>query len=240
METTDQNAPRLLIVDDDEMTRSGLLAYFQEAHYTVTSVGDVDGALDYLTRSPGYDVVLLDVALSGRSGLDLLREAKAQEIDSSFLILSARDDVDDRVAGLRLGADDYITKPFDVNEVEARVEAVLRTRPSPSADPSESFSTRNLEVNFGAHTCFRDGERVPLTTLEFEILAYLVKNRGRAIDREELRKEIWTDEPSVCLRTIDRHVAKIRRKLERDAQVPAYLRTVYGKGYEFMCEDAAA
>jgi DNA-binding response OmpR family regulator len=240
METTNQNAPRLLIVDDEDMTRSGLLAYFQEAHYTVTSVGDVDGALDYLTRGPGYDVVLLDVALSGRSGFDLLREAKAQEIDSSFLILSARDDVDDRVTGLRLGADDYITKPFDVKEVEARVEAVLRARPSPSAEASPSFSTRNLEVNFSARTCFRDGERVPLTTLEFEILAYLVKNRGRAIDREELRTEIWTDAPSIHLRTVDRHIAKIRRKLERDAQVPAYLRTVYGKGYEFMCEEAVA
>jgi len=240
METTDQEAPRLLIVDDEEMTRSGLLAYFQEAHYTVTSVGDVDSALDYLTRGPGYDVVLLDVALSGRSGFDLLREAKEQGIDSSFLILSARDDVDDRVTGLRLGADDYITKPFDVKEVEARIEAVLRTRPSPSPEPSQSFSTRNLEINFSASTCFRDGERVPLTTLEFEILAYLVKNRGRAIDREELRTEIWTDAPSICLRTVDRHVAKIRRKLERDAQIPAYLRTVYGKGYEFMCEEAVA
>jgi DNA-binding response OmpR family regulator len=241
MEATDPSSIRLLIVGDDESTSTRLLEYFQSKAYTTTTVGDADTALRYLSQSPGYDVVLLDLSLPGKNGFELLEEVQAHSITASFILLTSRDRLEDKLRGFDLGADDYVVKPCAVEELQARVEAVFNRQsstPSPSKE-EQSFTFGELAINLASHTCSRDGRRIPLTALEFEILTYLVEHRGRAIPRDQLRDAVWSDRENICLRTIDRHVAKIRRKIERDCKQPAYLQTVYGKGYQFAAAESA-
>lgn len=240
LDSTPQSPIRLLIVEDNETISTGLLEYFRSAHYTTTTVGDAETALRYLSQPPGYDIVLLDVMLPGKDGFELLEEAQKLPIDASFLIVSGRNNLEDRLRGFSLGAEDYIVKPFEMEELKARVEAVLCRRLAPASYGSHMYTLDDLTINFASNTCFRDGRRVPLTSLEFEILEYLVENRGCVVPREELRDAVWDDRDSISLRTIDRHVAKIREKLEPDPQMPTYLQTVYGKGYEFACAEYAS
>jgi DNA-binding response OmpR family regulator len=241
MESTPQSPIRLLIVGDDEATSTGLLEYFRSPTYTTTTVSDADTALRYLVQPPGYDIVLLDMTLPGRSGFDLLADAARHSIKASFLLLSDRDCLEDKLRGFRLGADDYVVKPCAMEEIEARVAAVLGRRRSgaSSSNGTHVHVLDDLTINVAANTCVREGRRIPLTSLEFDILSYLVEHRGRVVPREELRDAVWDDRDGICLRTIDRHVAKIREKLEHDPDMPAYLQTVYGKGYEFACAEYA-
>lgn len=239
--STSQSPIRLLIVEGNECSSTSLLEYFRSEQYTTTTVGDADSALRYLSTPPGYDVVLLDVALPGKSGFDLMEEVRRLPIDASFLLITDRDRLEDKLRGFSLGADDYIVKPFALEELKARVEAVLcrRLTPASASNGTHMYTLDDLTINFASNTCFRQGQRVPLTSLEFEILEYLVENRGRVVPREELRDAVWADRNGICLRTIDRHVAKIREKLEQNSEMPAYLQTVYGKGYEFACAEYA-
>lgn len=242
MEAASQSPIRLLIVEDSEAASTSLLDYFRsKTPYTTTTVGDAETALRYLSRPPGYDVVLLDVSLPGKSGFELLEEAQALPLESSFLLLSSKDRLQDKLRGFNLGADDYVVKPCAMEELEARVEAVLCRRLAPAADSkgTYTYALDDLTINFASNTCFREGQRVPLTSLEFEILEYLVEQRGRTVPRKELRDAVWENTDDICLRTIDRHVAKIRNKIEQDPELPAYLQTVYGKGYEFTAAEYA-
>lgn len=239
MSLTAQTSIRLLIVADDDHTSATLLEHFRSNDYTTTTVGDTESALRYLGQSPGYDVALIDVSLPNNSGFSLLEAVQDRSIETSILLVTDRGRLEDTLRGFTLGADDYVVKPCAMEELEARVEAVLRRR-QPTDHASEqthTYSLDNLKINFSSNTCFREGQRIPLTALEFEILGYLVDQRGRVVPREELRDAVWQDRDSICLRTIDRHVAKIRKKLEQNPDLPAYLQTVYGKGYEFGCEE---
>lgn len=235
MSSIPQSPIRLLIVENDETFSKQLLEYFRSAHYTTTTTGDAETALRYLSRPPGYDVALLNATLPGKSGFDLLFEARKRPIDTSFLIVSEKTNLDGRLRGFTLGAEDFIVKPFEMEELEARVKAVLRRRLTPTSNGSDTYRIDGLTINFASNTCHYEDQRIPLTALEFEILEYFVENRGRVVSREELRTVIWDESDSISLRTIDRHVAKIREKLEPNPKVPSYLQTVYGKGYEFAC-----
>lgn len=242
MESTSQSPIRLLIVEDSEATSTSLLDYFRsQTPYTTTTVSDADTALRYLSQPPGYDVVLLDVSLPGKSGFDLLEEVQSLPIDTSFLILSCVDRLEDKLRGFNLGADDYVVKPCAMEELKARVEAVLcrRLAPAAASNGTYTYTLEDLTINFASNTCFREGQRIPLTSLEFDILEHLVEQRGTVVPREELRDAVWGDRNEICLRTIDRHVAKIRDKIEQNPQFPTYLQTVYGKGYEFAAAEYA-
>lgn len=229
-----QSVVRLLIIENDEILGTCLLEHFRSAHYTASAVGDADTALRSLSQPPEYDIALLDVQLPGTSGFDLLDRAQQLPIDTSFFILSARASLEDRLRGFDLGAADYLKKPFDLEELEARVESVLRSRLAPASNRSHVYTHDDLTIDFASHECFRDGQQIFLSALEFQILECLVENRGRVLSREELRSVIWQNENAVSLRTIDWHVAKIRDKIEPDPQKPAFLRVVCGKGYEFV------
>lgn len=241
MEAPAQSPVRILIVEDDEATSTALLDYFgTHTPYQPTTVGDVDSALRYLSQSPGYDVVLLDISLPGRSGFELLEDLQTLAIDSACILLTSRDRLEDKLRAFRLKADDYIVKPYAVEELQARVEAVLRRRRTPAPrEPGDAHTFQDFTIDFVSNGCFRDGRRIPLTALEFDILQYLVEQRGRVVPREELRDAVWAKRENICLRTIDRHVAKIRDKIEKDGEGPAYLQTVYGKGYEFAATEYA-
>lgn len=181
-----------------------------------------------------YELLLLDLALPGLGGLEILRTLRTSRPTTPVIILSARGEENDRVAGLRLGADDYVVKPFSVRELLARVEAVLRRSPERPSDLSETpfrggradFARRELQ--------FEDGQRTELSEREVELLRYLVQNSGRAIGRDELLSNVWGISPrGTTTRTIDMHVARLRDKLRDNSLHPRILLTVRGKGYMF-------
>lgn len=234
-----QDLVRLLILESDEQLRTGLLEHFRSANYTTTTVSDAETALHYLSQSPGYEIALLDLMLPDKSGVDLLFEAQQLPIDTSFLIVSAHASLEERLHGHSLGVADYIVKPFQMEEVEARVEDVLHRRRAPTSNGPRVYTHDNLRIDLASRTCLRDDQQIPLTTLEFQVLEYLVENRGRVVPRDELRSAVWKDEGAISLRTIDRHVAKIREKIEPDPEMPMFLHTVYGKGYEFVRPEPA-
>jgi DNA-binding response OmpR family regulator len=181
-----------------------------------------------------YDLLLLDLVLPGKSGLDILREVRGVRPTQPVIILTARGEESDRVEGLRRGADDYVVKPFSVRELLARVEAVLRRSPERPTDVHEislPAGTADLERR---EVRFADGQRAELSEREVELLRYLAAHHGRAIARDEILANVWRISPQgLSTRTIDMHVARLREKLRDDSEAPQVLLTVRGKGYMF-------
>ena len=224
---------RILIIEDDEAIRQGIVDALQYARYATDEAGDGRQGLDRALTGE-YDMVLLDLILPHRDGLEILREVRAARPTLPVIILTARGEESDRVDGLRLGADDYVVKPFSLKELLARIAAVLRRSPERPTDvtevaiPAGSADLARQEVRFD------DGERATLSQREVELLRYLAQSAGRAVSREEILSRVWRINPNgIDTRTIDMHVARLREKLRDDAAQPQVLLTVRGKGYMF-------
>ena len=226
-------ACQILTIEDDTAIRRGIVDALTFAGYAVLQACDGVEGLELSVRSD-YDLLLLDLVLPHRSGLEILREVRAVRPSVPVIILSARGDEQDRVSGLRLGADDYVVKPFSVRELLARVEAVLRRSPSRPIDvPTVAFSGGMADFQ-RREIRFHDGQRVDLSERESELLRYLFLHCGRAIAREELLANVWRISPrGTETRTIDMHIARLREKLRDDPEDPQLLLTVRGKGYMF-------
>ncbi|MCA9206061.1 MAG: response regulator transcription factor [Pirellulaceae bacterium] len=227
------NPRRVLTVEDDAAIRRGIVDALRFAGYDVIEAGHGNDGLACAVQQT-YDLLLLDVVLPGVSGLEILRQVREVRPTTPVIMLTARGEENDRVAGLRLGADDYVVKPFSVKELLARVEAVLRRSPERPSDVqtaaipggSADFARRELR--------YADGSRCELSEREAELLRYLVANSGRAISRDELLSNVWRITPQgISTRTIDMHVARLREKLRDDSADPRVLLTVRGKGYMF-------
>ena len=227
----------ILTVEDDSAIRRGIVDALTFSGYKVLQAGNGDLGLEMAVRQV-YDLMLLDLVLPGKGGLDILRAVRATRPTQPVIILTARGEESDRVEGLRMGADDYVVKPFSVKELLARVEAVLRRSPERPTDLDQvnipsgiaDFSRRELR--------FEDGSRCELSEREIELLRYLVNNPGRAIAREELLANVWRISPDgLPTRTIDMHVVRLREKLRDDPGQPKVLLTVRGKGYMFAAEN---
>jgi len=217
----------ILTIEDDAAIRRGVVDALTFAGYQVIEAGDgVSGCQMALSRE--YDLLMLDLVLPGKLGLEILKQVRNVRPTVPVIILSARGEESDRVTGLRLGADDYVVKPFSVNELLARVDAVLRRSPGRPSDVS-TLQLADGEVDFDrCEVRFADGERTELSERERELLCYLARHAGRAVDRKELLANVWQiDARGVSTRTIDMHVARLREKLRDDA----LLVTVRGKGY---------
>ena len=222
---------RILTIEDDSAIRRGIVDALTFAGYSVLEAGDGrSGCQAAVSRE--YDLLLLDMVLPGMSGLDILREVRSVRPTLSVIILSARGEESDRVSGLRLGADDYVVKPFSVVELLARIEAVLRRSPSRPTDVSE-FAIPGGKIDFArCEVRFNDGTRDELSDRERSLLRYLGQHAGRAIAREELLANVWQiDARNVTTRTIDMHIARLREKLRDTNEEPRVLLTVRGKGY---------
>jgi DNA-binding response OmpR family regulator len=227
---------RILTIEDDAAIRRGIVDALTFAGYEVIQAADgKQGCHDAVTR--GYDLLLLDMVLPGKSGLEILREVRNAHPTLPVIILSARGEEDDRVRGLRLGADDYVVKPFSVDELLARIDAVLRRSPARPTDvsnvaiPGGSVDFARCEVQFD------DGRREELSDRERMLLRYFARHAGRAITREELLENVWQiDARGVTTRTIDMHVARLREKLRDTGHEPRVLLTVRGKGYMLASE----
>jgi len=226
----------ILTIEDDPAIRQGIVDVLEYAGYEVLQAGDgTEGA--HLAIQRQYDLLLLDLVLPGRGGLEILQLVREARPTLPVIILTARGAEQDRVEGLRKGADDYVVKPFSVKELLARVEAVMRRTPErpsdvervPLAHGSADLARREIR--------FQDGTRTELSEKEMELLRYLVRHRGRAISRDELLGNVWRISPQgVSTRTIDMHIARLREKLRDDPAAPRTLLTVRGKGYMFATE----
>ncbi len=221
---------RILLVEDDRDLAAGLVDAFELEGYRVSHATDGGAGLLEALRG-GHDLVVLDVMLPGLSGFDVLRELRSRGCDVPVLMLTARGEEVDKVRGLKLGADDYVTKPFGVMELMARVQARLRR--SGAAAGVGRLQVQDVVVDFRSRQARRRGRPLALTTREFEILELLAARRGEAVSRADLVARIWgtADDVEVSTRTVDQHVASLRRKLGDDAAEPRSIETVYGFGY---------
>ena len=224
----------MLIVEDDADTGLALDEFFTMIGYQTHRAEDGSEGLQMMTSLPPYDIVLLDVMLPGLNGFDVLREARKAGVDSPVIMLTAKIGEQDRLQGFELGADDYVGKPFNADELAARVKAVLRRSKAPAETPMEVFRFGDVEVNFSNHTARRAEGVIEFTSLEFDILRYFIQHRGRTVNRKQLLRDVWGISGDITTRTIDRHVASIRKKIEPDPNDPVHIETVYGIGYKFV------
>ena len=225
--------PRILIVDDEPEMVRGLEDNLRfEGYQTVAAPDGRRGLALALSEAP--DLILLDVMMPGMSGWDLCRELRRRGLDVPVIMLTARGEEVDRVQGLELGADDYVTKPFSLRELMARIRAVLR-RPGPR-QKFEEFAFGDVRVRPRARQVFKAGHEVRLTRKEFDLLVFLIAHRGEVVTRERLLDEVWGYERFPTTRTVDTHVLRLRRKFEADADRPVWILTFHGHGYKFTTE----
>ena len=222
---------RILVVEDNPDLAFGLRTTLEIEGYDVDVAGD--GAQGITRARAGKpDLVILDLMLPGMNGYQVLRTLRDEGVETPVLILTARGEEADKVLGFRLGADDYVTKPFGRLELLARVSALLRraARPSQAAvAPAEKFG--DVVINTAARTVVRNGASVSLTPKEFDLLVALVRRRGSVASRHELLREVWEHQAEVQTRTVDIHIAELRRKLEPDPSAPRHILTVWKAGY---------
>ena len=222
---------RILVVDDDPKTVASVRLYLEAAGYGVIVATDGAAALRSATAEPAPDLVVLDRMLPLLDGLEVCRALRVRS-DVPIIMLTARTTEEDRLEGLDLGADDYVTKPFSPRELVARVRAVLRRLPAGVRD-RPPFEIAGLAIDPGRHEVRVRGRSVPLTPREFRLLETLARSPGRAFTREELVERAFGPDYGALDRTIDAHVVNLRRKLEADPSHPALIQTVFGVGYRF-------
>lgn len=227
------NPIRLLVAEDDPNVAEGLQDLLSVKGYDVNCTASGDEALQKITTLPPYDLVLLDVMLPEKDGFEVLRAARQAGVDSPVIVLTAKDAQKHKLRGFDLGADDYVTKPFDANELIARVEAVLERSSSQLPDTGSVYSFGDVTVHFSEEHVTKNGTELDFTGLEFDILEYFIKHRGRTVSREQLLRDVWGISGDITTRTIDRHVAALRKKIEPDPGSPTHIETVYGIGYKF-------
>ena len=221
-------ADKVLIVDDDPSICK-LLEKVMHSNDLETTVADSGQAALHLLKDHAYDIILMDVMLGDMEGFEVIRALRSQGIKTPVMIVSGRNEDYDSLYGLSIGADDYITKPFSVREVLARVRSVLR-RTSAARAESESIRFEGLEIDLRRKVCTLDGKELQLTKKEFEILALLLSNRGMIFSREEILRRIWSDEVIVLDRTVDVNITRLRRKVGPYGE---HIVTRLGYGYGF-------
>lgn len=225
--------PRILIVEDEPNMLWGLKDNLEFEGYEIDSEdnGD-DGLLKILENK--YDLVLLDVMLPKLSGFDICRKAREQKITTPIILLTAKGEEIDKVVGLELGADDYVTKPFSLRELLARIKAVLR-RTDKQDKKQDVVKIGKLEIDFGSYNAFEEGAAVQLSHKEFELMKYLYERHNQTVSRDDLLKNVWGD-IYITSRTIDNFIVKLRQKIEVDVNNPKVILTVHGIGYKLIAQ----
>ncbi len=201
--------------------------------FTVKTAADGESGFR-LAASGDFDLIILDVMLPKKNGLDVCRDLRRQNVQTPILMLTARGETIDKVLGLKLGADDYLTKPFEVLELLARIEALLRRSPLKNQNnQAETYNFGSVSIDFRRAEVLRDGEPVELSALEFKLLQHLVEHQGEVLSRDGLLDEVWGYDATPTTRTVDVHIAWLRQKLESNPRRPQYIITVHGLGYKF-------
>jgi len=222
----------ILLVEDEQGLRMTLGDRLTAEGYAVDYAADGDEGFKKATQLP-FDLILLDVMLPRRSGFDLCRDIRQAGLITPVLMLTARGQTVDKVLGLKIGADDYVTKPFEMMELMARVEALLRRAPAKPVSQQSVYEIGALTVDLRGTTVSRNGKPVRLSAREFQLLRYFLEHRGATLSRGEILKDVWGYNSDTFTRTVDVHVAGLRQKLEKDAKQPELILTVQGLGYKF-------
>ena len=222
---------RLLLVEDEPGLVITLTDRLAREGYAVETTADGESALER-AASEAFDLVLLDVMLPQMNGLDVLRELRRRGVEVPVIMLTARGQVVDKVVGLKLGADDYVTKPFEMVELLARVEAKLRRVPV-RTNPVDGHQFGDVHIDFRKAEVTRAGAPLDLSAREFQLLRYFIEHRGATLTREELLNEVWGYNAMPSTRTVDVHVAWLRQKIEPNPRHPQFILTIHGLGYKF-------
>lgn len=220
---------RILIVEDESSIALGLEDDLRLEGYETEVIADGETAVGRV-REGAFDLVILDVMLPKKDGLQVCRELRKRGLRTPIIMLTAKTQESDKVLGLEIGADDYVTKPFSPMELRARVKAVLRRS---AGETPEVFCFGDCEVDFVRFEVRRTGKAVNLTPLEFKLLTALVRSRGRALSRDQLLDLVWGSETFISDRVIDTHITNLRKKIEPDPEQPRYLISIRGVGYRF-------
>jgi two-component system alkaline phosphatase synthesis response regulator PhoP len=222
---------RLLLIEDEPGLVLTLRDRLSREGYAIETSADGESGLE---RAAGevFDLVLLDVMLPRLNGFDVLRELRKRGVETPVIMLTAKSQVVDKVVGLKLGADDYVTKPFEMAELLARIEAKLRRAPA-AAHPSEGYQFDDVRVDFRRAEVTKNGAPLELSAREFQLLKYFIEHRGATLTRDELLNEVWGYNSMPSTRTVDVHVAWLRQKIEPNSRHPQYILTIHGMGYKF-------
>jgi two-component system alkaline phosphatase synthesis response regulator PhoP len=224
---------KILVVEDEADLLRGLEINLKKEGYSVAKATRGDTAVNaVLQENP--DLILLDVMLPGTNGIEVCRELRRRGIETPIVILTARADEVDRVVGLEIGADDYVTKPFSVRELMARIRLRLRRQPARTDGPLQQYRFGDVELDFEKFTATRNGEPLELRAKEFEIMRVLIRCRGEVVSRDRMLNEVWGYEASPTTRTVDTHILRLRQKLEADPSNPKHILSMYGEGYRFV------
>ena len=223
---------RILVIEDEPQMLLGLRDNLELEGYEVQTAADGD---EGLARAASFapDLVILDVMLPKKNGFDVCRELRLRSNTTPIVMLTARSAETDKVLGLELGADDYVTKPFSITELLARVRAVLR-RTGAQKPSTDVVRIGEIEIDFKLHQARRGKARLDFTAREFDLLRYFVLHTGQVVTREQILNEVWGYEEFPTTRTIDNFVAKLRQKIERAPHAPEHILTIHGSGYKFV------
>lgn len=226
---------KVLLVEDEPGLVMTLVDRLRREQYSVETASEGETGLQKAISS-AYDLVILDLMLPRKSGFEVCRELRGHKIQTPVLMLTARGQIEDKVVGFKLGADDYLTKPFEMAELLARMEALLR-RSQPAPQPMNgSYRFGDVSIDLRSAEVFRGGQRVEVSAQEFRLLCYFVRHAGATLSRNELLDEVWGYASTPSTRTVDVHVSWLRQKLEPNPHHPRYIVTVHGLGYKFIPE----
>jgi len=223
---------RILLVEDEPGLRRTVTDLLASAGYVVESVGDgLQGEEKAMHET--FDLIVLDVVLPSRSGFDVCRHLRKNGVEVPILMLTARSELNNKVQGFKVGADDYLTKPFEAPELLVRIEALLRRAPNAGRQPLKSYEFGGIRVNFEKSRLEKNGRTVALSERECRLLQYLIECKNDIVSRDELLRHVWGYSASPLTRTVDVHISWLRQKIEDDPSQPQFILTVHGQGYRF-------
>ena len=223
----------ILIIEDEAQMRSGLKDNLEFEGYAVNVAEDGQIGLDK-SLSKSYDLIILDVMLPKLSGFDVCKKIREKGIKTPIIMLTAKGEEIDKVLGLELGADDYVTKPFSLRELLARVKAILRRTDESSSKAQQKITIGKLEIDFNSYTAMVEGKSVAMTHKEYEIVKYLWQHKGATVSRDNLLEEVWGYDDYPTTRTVDNFILKLRQKIEINPNRPKRILTVHGIGYKLV------
>ena len=223
---------RILIIEDEESILMALADNLRLEGYEVSSALDGEIGLSKATEQQ-HDLIILDIMLPKLNGFEVCKRLRHERVETPILMLTAKGQEVDKVLGLELGSDDYVTKPYNPRELLARVKALLR-RTKPSTNDINAYAFADIQIDFLKYEVHKNKQAIWFTALEFDILRYLIRNKDKVVRRDTLLDEVWGDEVYVHPRTVDRHIADIRKKLEDDSSNPKYILSMLGVGYKFV------
>ncbi|MBE0571067.1 MAG: response regulator transcription factor [Ignavibacteriaceae bacterium] len=223
---------KILIIEDDPATLTGIEETLKEEHFDIATV--MSGQMGYDKAKEGkYDLIILDIMLPEKNGIDICKDLRRDGINTPILMLTGKKEEIDKIIGLEIGADDYVTKPFSLRELVARVKALLR-RPQEIRPEVEEYSFSNVYLNFKKQEARKGAEQIELSVMEYKVMRYFIQREGEVIERNKLLDEVWGYENYPSTRTVDNFILNLRKKIEDDHSNPKHLLTIHGAGYKFV------